>query len=192
MLDDLLVSKTRIKLLEIFLCDPTQMYHVRDLVRRAQEEINAVRRELLRMERAGIVKKEARGNRLYYWFRKDYPLYQDLLSIISKTTGLGQAILKNKTKLGHLNLVMFSLCFARHEPRPKNDEVDVLVVGEINLSELNTLIKEEEEKRGTAINYTPMTSDELKFRRTRRDPFLLSILTSGRVMIYGDEEDLVT
>ena len=191
MLDDLLVSKTRIKLLEIFLSDPTQMYHVRDLVRRAQEEINAVRRELLRMERAGIVKKEARGNRLYYWFRKDYPLYQDLLSIISKTTGLGQAVLKSKTKLGHLNLVMFSLSFVRHEPRPKNDEVDVLVVGEINLSELNILIKEEEEKRGTTINYTPMTSEELKFRRLRRDPFLLSILTSGRVMIYGDEEDLV-
>ncbi len=191
MLDDLLVSKTRIKLLEIFLSDPTQMYHVRDLVRRAEEEINAVRRELLRMERAGIVKKEARGNRLYYWFRKDYPLYQDLLSIISKTTGLGQAILKNKTKLGHLNLVMFSLSFVRHESKSKNDDVDVLVVGEINLSELNTLIKEEEDKRGTAINYTPMTSEELKFRRLRRDPFLLSILTSGRVMIYGDEEDLV-
>ncbi len=191
MLDDLLVSKTRIKLLEIFLGDPTQMYHVRDLVRRAQEEINAVRRELLRMERAGIVKKEARGNRLYYWFRKDYPLYQDLLSIISKITGLGQSILKDKSKLGHLILVMFSLSFVRRELRPKNDEVDVLVVGDINLPELNILIKDEEEKRGTSINYTPMTTEELKFRRLRRDPFLLSILTAGRVMIYGDEEDLV-
>lgn len=191
MLKDLFVSKTRIKLLEIFLSDSSQMYHVRDLVRKAGEEINAVRRELLRMENAGIVKKEARGNRLYYWFRKDYSLYQDLLSMITKTTGLGQEILKNKSKLGHLHLVMFSSRFVRHESRKKADEVDVLVVGEVVLNELNNLIRVEEEKRGTPINYTPMTTEELKFRRTRRDPFLQEILINSRVMVLGDEEDLV-
>ena len=57
MLTDLLISKTRVKLLEIFLSDVTQMYHVRDLVRRAGEEINAVRRELAHLEKGGIVKK---------------------------------------------------------------------------------------------------------------------------------------
>ena len=191
MLTDILISRTRVKLLEIFLSDVTQMYHVRDLVRRAGEEINAVRRELAHLEKCGVVKKEPRGNRLYYWFRKDYPLYQDLLSIVAKTTGLGQTILKNKSKLGHLNLVMFSGSFVRHIPRIKTDDVDVLVVGNVDLGLLNNLIHEEEEKRGMPINYTPMTLDELKFRRTRRDPFLLSILTGSRVMIVGDEEDLV-
>ncbi len=191
MLTDLLISKTRVKLLEIFLSDVTQMYHVRDLVRRAGEEINAVRRELAHLEKGGIVKKEPRGNRLYYWFRKDYPLYQDLLSMIAKTTGLGSAILKNKSKLGHLNLVMFSGNFVRHQPRVKTDDVDVLVVGGIDLGELSNIIHAEEEKRGLPINYTPMTLEELKFRRTRRDPFLLSILIGSRVMIVGDEEDLV-
>ena len=57
MLKDLFISKTRVKLLETFLCDPTQMYHVRDLVRKTAEEINAVRRELARMESLDIVKK---------------------------------------------------------------------------------------------------------------------------------------
>lgn len=191
MLSDLLISKTRVKLLEIFLADVTQMYHVRDLVRRADEEINAVRRELAHLEAAGVVKKEPRGNRLYYWFRKDYPLYQDLLSMTAKTTGLGQAILKNKSKLGHLNLVMFSGNFVRHQPRIKADDVDVLVVGGVDLGELSNIIHVEEEKRSMSINYTPMTLEELKFRRTRRDPFLLSILIGSRVMIVGDEEDLV-
>ncbi len=190
MLKDLFISKTRVKLLEEFLSDPSQMFHVRDLVRRVDEEINAVRRELLHLEEAGIVKKEQRGNRLYYWFRKDYPLYQDLLSMVAKSTGLGQALLKNRSKLGHLNIVMFSGKFVRHEPRKKPDDVDVLVVGEIDLNELNKLIHEEEQKRGATINYTPMTTEELKFRRTRRDPFLLSILTNSRFLIVGDEEDL--
>lgn len=191
MLKDLFISKTRVKLLETFLSDPTQMYHVRDLVRKTGDEINAVRRELARMESLSMVKKEPRGNRLYYWFRHDYIFYQDLLSLVAKTTGLGANIIKNKSKLGRVSLVMFSGRFVRHLPRRSPDEVDLLVVGEMVMSELSILIRAEETKRGQAINYTPMTEEELKFRRSRRDPFLSGILAGGRVMILGDEEDLI-
>ena len=51
MLNDLIISRVRVKLLEIFLSAPGQIIHVRDLVRRSKEEINAVRRELLHMEK---------------------------------------------------------------------------------------------------------------------------------------------
>lgn len=191
MLADIVVSKTRVKLLELFLSDVTAMYHVRDLVRQTNEEINAVRRELLRMENAGMVKKEPRGNRLYYWFRRDYIYFADLLSIVAKTTGLGGAINKNKTKLGNIQIVMISGKFARHEPRKKPDEVDVLVVGDVSMQELAAIVRVEEAKREQSINYTPMTMEELKFRRTRRDPFLQSILMNERIVIIGNEEDLV-
>ena len=113
MLKDLFISKTRVKLLEIFLSDSTQMYHVRDLVRQIGEEINAVRRELARMESVGMVKKEPRGNRLYYWFRKDYVFFADLLSLVAKTTGLGAALIKNRSKLGRISLIMLSGRFVR-------------------------------------------------------------------------------
>lgn len=191
MLPDLIVSKTRVKLLEAFLTDPTQMYHVRDLVRKTGDEINAVRRELARMEKLGMVKKEPRGNRLYYWFRHDYPLYHDLLSLVAKTTGFGAALIKNRSKLGSVRAVMFSGKFVRHIARKSTDEVDLLIVGNVNLSELANLVRAEEEQRGQAINYTPMTEDELKFRRSRHDPFLAGILSQSRIMIVGSDEDLV-
>ena len=60
MLKDLFISKTRVKLLETFLTDSTQMFHVRDMVRKTGDEINAVRRELKRMESSGLLKKENR------------------------------------------------------------------------------------------------------------------------------------
>lgn len=190
MLKDLFISKTRVKILETFLSDPTQMYHVRDMVRKTGDEINAVRRELSRMELVGMVKKEPRGNRLYYWFRKDYEYYSDLLSLVAKSTGLGAAIIKNKNKLGRVSMVMLSGRFVRHETKKNPDEVDLLVVGEVVMSELGNLVKAEEARRSQAINYTPMTEDELKFRRTRRDPFLQNILLGSRVMVIGDDLDL--
>ena len=190
MLRDLFISKTRVKVLETFLTDSTQMFHVRDLVRKTAEEINAVRRELSRMEELSMVKKEARGNRLYYWFRTDYIYYQDLISLVAKTTGIGAAIIKNRSKLGKVSAVMLSGRFVRHQPRKSPDAVDLLIVGDINMSELATLVRTEEARREQPINYTPMTDEELKFRRSRRDPFLQSILISSRVMVIGDEEYL--
>ncbi len=191
MLKDLVISKTRVKLLETFLSDPTQMFHVRDLVRKTSEEINAVRRELARMEQLNMVKKEPRGNRLYYWFRKDYVFYADLLSLVAKTTGLGESLIKNRHKIGRVSIIMLSGHFVRHEPRSSPDEVDLLIVGEVHLQELGALIRAEEARRGQTINYTPMTEEELKFRRSRRDPFLLGILTGGRVMVIGSDQELV-
>src|SRR3990172_6463949 len=117
MLKDLLISKTRVKILENFLSDPTQMFHVRDLVRRTGDEINAVRRELARMEQVGMVKKEPRGNRLYYWFRKDYVFYQDLLSMVSKTTRLGAPTTKTGNKLRKVVLVMLTGNFVPKPPQ---------------------------------------------------------------------------
>ncbi len=191
MLNDLIISKVRVKLLQEFLSDPSQIIHVRDLVRRTEEEINAVRRELAHLETAGIVKKEPRGNRIYYWIRKDYPLFADLLTITGKSTGLGGAILKNRNRLGRLTFVMISGKFLRRLPRVTED-VDLLAVGDCILPELSALVRAEEAKRGHEINYTVMSDEEFKFRKTRRDPFLQGILAQSRVMVIGDEQDLVS
>lgn len=191
-LSDFIVSKVRVKLLKVFFEDPKEMYHVRELVRRTNEEINAVRRELARMEEAGMVKKEQRGNRLYYWTKTDYPFFPELLAMVCKTTGLGLAIRKNRGKLGKVSFVVFSGEFARHLERKDGDQVDVLVVGDIVLPELASLVRQEEAKRKQEINYTPMTKEEFEFRKTRRDPFILSILQGSRVMVIGDEQNFVS
>ena len=191
-LNDIITSKVRIKILELFFYEPTEMYHVRGIVREIGEEINAVRRELTRLESAGIIKKEARGNRVYYWVRDDYEMYGDLISMVSKTRGLGAALIANKTKIGKPLYVMFAGRFVRHKKRKKEDDVDVLVVGDITLPELASLIRAEESRRKSEINYTVMTRDELVFRKQRRDPFLQAVLAGSRVMIIGDEDDLVS
>lgn len=191
MLEDLIISKTRNKLLELFLSNPGKIFHVRDLVRKVDEEINAVRRELAHLEKKSIVSKEPRGNRLYYTMRRDYPLYVDLMDIFAKTRGLGADLLKNRQKLGKIKYAALSGRFARRAPKVDAEKVDVLIVGEVVLPELALLVRAEESRRGEEINYTVMTEDEFAFRKKRRDPFIVSILSGSRVMIVGDEEELL-
>lgn len=190
-LTDIITSKVRVKILDLFYSNLTEMYHVRGIVREVGEEINAVRRELERFEKVGILKKEPRGNRVYYFVNRDYSGYGDLVQIISKSTGLGKALIESKNKLGRVSIVMFSGKFARMKPR-KDDNVDVLVVGEIVLPELAAIIRTFESKLGREINYTVMTREELEYRKKRRDPFLQSIFLGSRVMIIGDEEELTS
>src|ERR1700694_3460099 len=108
MLADLITSKSRVKLLEVFLTTPSEMYHVRELVRRTQDEINAVRRELAYLEKKGILIKEPRANRVYYSLSKQYPYFYDLLQIGAKTIGIGAEILTNRAKLGKMKYAMLS------------------------------------------------------------------------------------
>jgi len=191
-LNDIITSKVRIKILQLFFSNPTEMYHVRGVVRETKEEINAVRRELDRLEKAGILKNEARGNRLYYWVRSDYPYFGDLVSLIAKNTGLGAEIIGGRSKIGKITFVMFSGRLVRKKLRKKEDQIDILMVGDVVLPELAAIIRKEESARGKEINYTVMSREEFDFRKKRRDPFLLGILAGSRVMIIGDEEDLVS
>ncbi len=188
---DFITSRVRVKLIELFYSDITEMYHIREVTRQVKEEINAVRRELANLEKSGVLKKENRGNRVYYWARGEYHFYSDLLSMVAKSTGLGSEIINSRKKIGRVNFVMFSGKFVRRKERKRDDEVDILVVGDVVLPELATLIRMEESRRKHEINYTVMSREELDYRKKRRDPFLLGILSGGRVMIIGDEETLV-
>src|SRR3989344_4433970 len=99
---DLITSKTRVKTLDLFLNNPNDMFHVREVVRRVDEEINAVRRELINLKKKRILKREPRENRVYYYLDKNYPHFFDLLEIQKKSTGLGADIIKNRIKLGKI------------------------------------------------------------------------------------------
>lgn len=190
MLADLITSKSRIRLLSVFLTNPSEIYHVRELVRRTKDEINAVRRELQFLEKRGVLTKEPRANRLYYSLSKAYPYYYDLLITGVKSVGLGAEILRNKNKLGRIKYAMFSGKFVRRLKK-EADQVDLLVVGTIVLPELALLVRNEEARLNSEINYTAMTEDEFDFRKKKSDPFITSILQGSRVMLIGDEEQML-
>ena len=190
MLKDLLISKTRVKLLTIFLSNMGKIFYVRELVRMTGEQINAVRAELTRMEKAGALFSENRANRKFYGFRKDYPFFDELLRMVAKSTGLGGSIIKERGKLGKIKYAVLSGGFIRRRPVGTTD-VDLLIVGNVVIPQLAQTVKQAESEVGREVNYTVMTEDEFNFRKRRRDPFVVGILEKTRVMLIGDEEEII-
>jgi hypothetical protein len=189
-LKDFMISRVRVKLLELFFSNQDQLYYVREITRHTKEEINAVRRELDKMLGYGLLNSEPRGNRTYYFLNKRYLYYQELQQMVFKSTGLAKKLLKARSKLGDVKYVMFSGEFVRGA-QVKHGQVDVLVIGDIVLPELQTIIKDEETVLGREINYTVFSLEEFEFRKTRRDPFIMDILYSTRIMVIGNEDEFV-
>lgn len=190
-MEDLFISKVRVKLLKLFLSATEPLLHVREIVRRVDEEINAVRRELSRMEKSGMVQSEWRANRRLYHFRKDYPFYRELLGFVAKSEGLGGAVIKNRAKLGRIKYAMLSTRYVKNKPSTSED-VDLLVVGTVDLPTLQDVVAGEQMGRESEINYSFMDEPEFNFRVKRRDPFILKVLTQSRIMLIGDEEEMLS
>lgn len=189
-LNALFVSRVRIKILQLFLANPNQIYYIREIVRLVEEEINAVRRELNRLQKLSLLRSEWRGNRKYYQFRDDYLFHRELLGLVIKTTGLGNTIIKGRNKIGKVKYAFLSLSFAVGKKLEEN-QVALVLVGEIVLPELSLLVSEEEKKIKREIHYTVMTEEEFEFRKDHHDPFLADVLRQPRIMLIGDELEMM-
>ncbi len=189
-LKGIIVSDSRIKLLQVLFYRPGEMYYVRQLTRLTKSKLNSVRRELENLKQAGILGSEWRANKLFYWVNKKHCFFQEILSLVLKTKGLGKELVKNRQKLGKIKFIVFSGGFARNLI-PQEKEIDILIIGKVVLPELSALIKAEEKLRGREINYTVMDEKEFSFRKKNRDPFLTKVLLQGRLMIIGDEQEMV-
>jgi len=105
MLDVLISNKTRIKLLFRFFLNPEMRTYLRELGREFSESSNAVRIELNRFEKAGLIHSEREGNRKYYQANQEYPLFLELQRIAMKNFGIDQIYDAVINKLGDVNQV---------------------------------------------------------------------------------------
>ncbi len=186
-----MISRVRVSIFELFFQNPEEMYYVRQISRKINEEINAVRRELDRMSEYKLLKSEKRSNRLYYYLNTNYIFFEEMQQMVAKTTGLGKVIRKNKRKLGSVKYVMFSGRFVEGKAA-RQDQVDALLIGDVDVSKLQKIIQEHQENVDREINYAVFSEEEFEFRKTRRDPFVMEILYGTKVMIIGNEVEFST
>ena len=188
-LSDLIVSKVRVKLLKIFLGQSKNLFYVRELTRLTKEEINAIRRELENLIKAGLLTSEKRGNRLYYSVKTSYELYPELVNLLAKSTGAGKLLIKNRSKLGFVKYLFISQKLSRGLVRGPED-VDMVIVGKLIMPPVNQKVRAVEKILNTEINYSCMTEEEFNYRKSHKDPFIIKVLLQPKIVLIGDEISL--
>ena len=187
----LFVSKVRIKALKYFLFHLDVPIHLRGLTREMGEEINAVRRELTRLEKIRFLNGERRGNRKYFAFNRKFEFYSELLSIIHKSFGLGGEIIRNAQKLGDVQFALLTSAFTRGM-RVGMHDIDLVVVGNVNAEALAAIVGRMEKQIGKEVNYTVLKNSEFQLRKKRRDAFIVDLIVGSKIMLIGDEEEFIS
>lgn len=195
MIDALFGSKTRVKLLHLFLNNPNRAFYVREITRKIDEQINSVRRELANMLSIGIIKSETSNNRLYYEINQDYPHYKPLHEIFSDTSGTTVSAeakvdandwSKRLKPLGDVRVVIFSGSLVKDS----SSDVDVLIAGDINKTQAKKFIRELEEEEARSLNFSVMSYQDFYYRLSIRDKFVVAI-TSGKHTVVADNEGIL-
>ena len=115
MLKSLFVSKVRIKVLAKYMEDVNKSYHVRGLVRELGEEINAVRRELLSLKKAGLLESHKEGNKIMYSINKQCPILWELRSMFFKESDIGKLLYETFLPLSGVKVVIVTETFLKNK-----------------------------------------------------------------------------
>jgi len=165
-------------------------FHVRGLVRKVNEEINAVRRELLNLESAGILKSKRDGNKIVYRVNKDCPILWELRSLFFKESLIGQKILGVVKDIEGVQLVVLTESFITGKYEHDTD-VDFLFIGNMSIKDLSAAISEVEKELERQIRFSAIRKEDFDFARKKKEPFLMNILEKDKIIIFGKLSDLL-
>src|SRR4030042_1356367 len=104
-------SKVRKELFRIYFTNPDNEYYLRELERTLRIPVSMIRRELRDLEKAGVFAHRKQGNLVYYYLNKNYPLFDEFKSIVSKTIGVQGLIRDILSKLEGIKAAFLSGSF---------------------------------------------------------------------------------
>ncbi|MBT4857458.1 DUF2250 domain-containing protein [Candidatus Uhrbacteria bacterium] len=194
-IEQLFGSKTRVRLLSLFLDNAARPFYVREITRKIDAQLNSVRRELQNLIELGIIlevdgntfkseeEKKKKDRKKFYKANEEGPFFKELRAIMKKAL-----VLMNKTfaraleKHGSLDLLLLTGRFVDNS----DVETDLLVVGGFDQDAIEKEIATFEKEIAREVNYTFMPREEFMYRLEVKDRFVLSLIESDNVIMVNN------
>ena len=173
MIETLISSKTRIKLLLKFFLNSSTTSYLRGLENEFGESSNAIRLELNRLEKAGMLSSFLQGNKKFFKANVGHPLYKEVHNILLKYIGFDKIIENVVERLGAVEKVYVTGAFAKGLD---NQIIDLIFIGEINKNYLIELIDKVEKLIHRKVRYVVFSTDEeniINWKNLDFEPLLL-------------------
>ena len=182
-------SKLREELLALYFTNPNKKYYLRELERLLNFSVGNIRRELIKLESTGLFLSENKGNLVYYYLNQSYPLFEELKSIIFKTSGAPKMLQNFLEKFNGISHAFIYGSFAKGEEKEDSD-IDLLIIGEVNEDKLIEMISKLERKLQREINYAIYEKEDFSKKKKEDNSFILDILKEKKIFLIGDENEL--
>ncbi|MFZ2276075.1 MAG: hypothetical protein WAV68_03855 [Candidatus Nanogingivalis sp.] len=187
-------SKTRVKLLNLFLTNPDKSFYVREITRLIDEQVNSVRRELKNLEEFKVVKSTTEDRKLFYGINQRFKYYIPLRGMFAgaeipeiETKQIEASTHSWNERISKIekNLDVFVISGVLVEGSESN--IDMLLVGN-DKSILSSWASEIEKEEGRELNYVVLSMEDFYYRYTTRDTFIAEIFSNEYRVIVDNEE----
>jgi predicted nucleotidyltransferase len=184
MLTSLFSSQTRSKLLTVFFMSPGCAFNALQLAEKINVSYSLVWKELAQLEHLGVLNHEQKGRARYFQLNPTCPILPELRSLITKTTGIGNAIRERLAEEKELRAVFIFGSFAAGDSDLRSD-IDLMLIGSVELTRFAALIALLERQLNRSINYVILSSQEWKNRLAEQDSFIVNVAASPKIMLLG-------
>lgn len=189
MLEQLFSSKVRAKVLTALFRSPGIHYNAYEIAQLLGENYSAVYRELARLEKAGLLESEQIGRIRSYQVNPDHPITPELRSIVLKTDGAGDLIRQALVGSPHIVAAFIFGSYASGKA-DKLSDLDLMIIGEVDLEPFSSLIANLESDLRRPVNYVIYTPTEWQNKIANRETFVMNIKAAPKVFILGGENAL--
>ena len=185
-----LFGNTRQAVLGLLFGHAEKEFYQQEITHAAGVNLSAVQRELGNLVKAGLVKSERRGNRVYYQANRRSPLFGELQGIVLKTTGLADVLRGALEPLQEKIRLAFVFGSLASGSATSESDVDLMVICELGLRDLAPVLPAVRDKLGREINPVTVKPREWRNRVAHGDHFTETLLREPKVFLIGDEDEL--
>ena len=189
MLQALFTSRVRIQLLSVFVVHPDSLFHARLLATMTGAHYSAVWKELHNLEQVGFLLSERSAHVKTYQVNPHFPILPELRAIMLKTVGLGDALRQALTASAAIEAAFVYGSFARGDLDQSSD-VDLMLIGNVDLTQLALTVSQLEKDLGRAVNYNVYSPVEWAEKLRAKEPFIANVLAEPKIMLIGNEDGL--
>lgn len=184
-----LFSSTRAELLSLFFNNPDEKFYLREIARHISKDAAGIKRELDTLVKIGLLGVEKRGVQKYYSADKSSPIFSEMKGLIFKTTGIQGSI---KAVLSRLKGVQAAFIYGSYAKGAEKEDsnINLMVIGQVNITELNDVVMGLEEKMKREIDYLAFDEQEYRKRKDAKDPFIREIVKGKKIFLLGKEDDI--
>jgi predicted nucleotidyltransferase len=168
---------------------PGKDFNAWELSNLTNENYSAIWKELVHLERIGILSSKQRGRLKIYQPNPACPILPELKSMVLKTEGVAKVIHEHFAAVDFIKSAFIYGSYATGEADFLSD-LDLMIIGEVNLSQFASIISELERELNRSINYVIFTKAEWEMKIANDDPFIRNVIKSPKVMLMGDERAL--
>jgi len=190
MLTPILFTEYRRRVLGLLLLHPEQRYYLREIARLTATVPGTLKRELTKLEAAGVLTVEKVGNQAHYQANRDCPIFEELASILRKTSGLADILSEGLMPVAERIEAAFVFGSMASGKLNVGSDIDLMVIGEASFGEVVQLLHPLQQELGREINPKLYSRDEWKKLVQAQSAFVRDVLSKPRLFVMGNEKNM--